>query len=118
MSNRDMSWNFAGQNGIVARELLQNNYNTISQTSLVIGYNFGRWVQMIQQTQAQSDNHVIPTQNYSLEEMKTIIKDYFEKKHGENVDYGDLVDEFNFPLPMIVQACEELEQEGKIVAID
>ncbi len=118
MFNRDTPWDFAGQNGIVARELLKNNYNAISQTSLVIGYNIGRWIQMIQQTQAHDDNHVIPVQNYSLEEMKVIIKDYFDKKHGENIDYGELMDEFNFPLPMIVQACEELEQEGKIVALD
>jgi hypothetical protein len=118
MFNRDMPCDFAGQNGITARELLKNNYNAISQTSLVIGYYFGRWAQMIQQSPAHNDNHVIPVQNYSSEQMKAIIKDYFDKKHGENIDYGDLMDEFNFPLPMIVKLCEELEQEGKIVAID
>jgi len=54
----------------------------------------------------------------SLETAKVMIKDYFEQHHGEIIDYVDLVNVFELPLPLIVRACEELEKEGKIAGVD
>jgi hypothetical protein len=53
-----------------------------------------------------------------MEETKSAIKAYFDRRHGEVIDYADLVEEFGWPLPLIVDACEELEREGKIVGVD
>lgn len=54
----------------------------------------------------------------STETAKIIVKEYFEQHHGEIIDYVDMVNALNLPLPLIVQACEELEQEGKIAGVD
>lgn len=54
----------------------------------------------------------------SIETAKIIIKEYFEQHHGEIIDYVDLVKAMELPLPLIVQACEQLEKEGKIAGID
>jgi hypothetical protein len=54
----------------------------------------------------------------SLETATVMIKDYFDQHHGEIVDYVDLVNVFDLPLPLIVKACEQLEREGKIAGID
>ena len=54
----------------------------------------------------------------TLEAAKVMIKDYFEQHHGEVIDYVDLVRALDFPLPLIVDACEELEKEGKIAGVD
>jgi hypothetical protein len=54
----------------------------------------------------------------SLETVKVMLKDYFERRHGEIVDYVDLVNAFDIPLPLIVEACEQLEREGKIAGVD
>lgn len=53
-----------------------------------------------------------------IDEAKSLIKRYFEHHHGEIIDYADLLDHFEFPLPLIVRACEELEEEGKIAGVD
>ena len=54
----------------------------------------------------------------SIETAKVMIKDYFEQNHGEIIDYVDLVNVFDLPLPLIVEACEGLEREGKIAGVD
>ena len=54
----------------------------------------------------------------SLDVAKVMIKDYFEQHHGEVIDYVDLVNAFELPLPLIVEACEQLEGEGKIAGVD
>jgi len=54
----------------------------------------------------------------SLEQIKKEVKTYFETRHGQAVDYVDLLDHFEYSLPEIVAACAELEKEGKIVGID
>lgn len=53
-----------------------------------------------------------------LDTVKIMIKDYFEQHHGEVIDYVDLVNAFNLPLFLIVDACEQLEREGKIAGVD
>jgi len=53
-----------------------------------------------------------------LDTAKVIIKEYFEKHHGEIIDYVDLVNVLDLPLPLIVKACEQLEMEGKIAGVD
>lgn len=54
----------------------------------------------------------------SIDTAKVMIKDYFEQHHGEVIDYVDLVNAFDLPLPLIVDACEQLEKEGKIAGVD
>jgi len=53
-----------------------------------------------------------------MEEAKARIKGYFEKHHGEDLDYGDLREALCIALPIIVEACDQLEQEGKIAGVD
>ena len=53
----------------------------------------------------------------SLDVAKVMIKDYFEQHHGEIIDYVDLVNVFDLPLPLIVEACEQLEREEKIAGV-
>lgn len=60
------------------------------------------------------ERHYVP----SLDAAKVMIKDYFEQHHGEIIDYVDLVNAFDLPLPLIVDACEQLEREGKIAGVD
>jgi hypothetical protein len=56
------------------------------------------------------EGHFKPT----LETAKAMVKDYFEQRHGKVIDYVDLVNVLDLPLPLIVDACEDLEREGKI----
>lgn len=58
--------------------------------------------------------HFTPT----LETAKAMVKDYFEQRHGEVIDYVDLVNVLDLPLPLIVAACEDLEKEGRIATVD
>ncbi len=53
-----------------------------------------------------------------IEEAKARIKSYFEEHHGEDLDYGDLREALCIALPIIVEACDQLEQEGKIAGVD
>ncbi|MHC1744981.1 MAG: hypothetical protein AB9873_18410 [Syntrophobacteraceae bacterium] len=54
----------------------------------------------------------------TLDAAKVIIKDYFEQHHSEIIDYVDLVRALEFPLSLIVDACEALEREGRIAGVD
>ena len=54
----------------------------------------------------------------NLEAAKTAIKAFFESKHGEEIDYIDLAEHFDFSLVDIVSACDELEKEHKIACVD
>ncbi len=54
----------------------------------------------------------------SIVEAKANIKAFFEKHHGETIDYVDLLNEFDYSLTLIVAACEELESEGEIGGIN
>jgi len=53
-----------------------------------------------------------------LAEAKIAIKAFFEEHHGEIIDYTDLTEAFDMPLHLIVEACDELETEGKIAGVD
>jgi hypothetical protein len=61
-----------------------------------------------------ADDHYVPT----LEVAKLMIKDFFEQHHGRVIDYVDLTKALDLPLPLIVDACNELEQAGKIAGVD
>lgn len=60
----------------------------------------------------------IEPKDVTFEEAKKQIMQYFLDHHGENIDYGDLMDVLNIHLSLIVEVCAELESEGKIAAID
>lgn len=62
----------------------------------------------------QFDKRFVP----GLDTVKVMIKDYYEQRHGEVLDYVDLVNAFDLPLALIVEACEALEREGKIAGVD
>lgn len=53
-----------------------------------------------------------------VKEAKAQIKAYFELHHGENLDYGDIRAALCIPLPTIVEACDELDREGKIAGVE
>jgi hypothetical protein len=59
-----------------------------------------------------------PRENISINDAKMLIKSYFEQHHGEELDYVDLVDALCLPLSVFVEACGELEKEGKIAGVD
>ena len=43
------------------------------------------------------------------------LKEYFEKRYGENIDYGDLIEAFpNMFLEDIIQACVDLVSERRL----
>ncbi len=54
----------------------------------------------------------------SIQTAKVMIKDYFEQHHGQVIDYVDLVNAFDLPLALIVNACEALEREGQLAGVD
>ena len=54
----------------------------------------------------------------SLNEAKVLIKSYFEEHHGEVIEYSDLIDSLKISLPLIAEACSELEKEGQIAPVD
>ena len=54
----------------------------------------------------------------SIQTAKVMLKDYFEQYHGTVIDYVDLANAFDLPLALIVDACEELEKEGRIAGVD
>jgi hypothetical protein len=59
-----------------------------------------------------------PRGDISIEKAKILVKSYFEDHNGEALDYGDLREALCIPLPIIVEACEQLEREGKIAGVD
>lgn len=54
----------------------------------------------------------------TIQTAKVMIKDYFEQHHGQVIDYVDLVNAFDLPLALIVDACQALEREGQIAGVD
>ena len=65
-----------------------------------------------------SNRNVSREKSPDMHEAKNMIKAFFEKNHGKTMDYVDLADALDISLPMIVDACELLEKEGKIVSVD
>ncbi|MEW6267444.1 MAG: hypothetical protein AB1641_30600 [Thermodesulfobacteriota bacterium] len=52
-----------------------------------------------------------------MAEVKRLVKDFFERNHGRRIDYLDLVEALDLPLPWLVEACASLEKEGKIAPV-
>ena len=63
-------------------------------------------------------NACIAPEDITFEEAKEKVGQYFFDHHGENIDYGDLMDALNIHLPLIVDVCAELESEGKIAGVN
>lgn len=57
-------------------------------------------------------------ENISTKQAKEKIALYFKENDGKEIDYGDLLEALNIPLPVIVDACAELEREEKIASVD
>lgn len=53
----------------------------------------------------------------SLEYDKTRIKEFFERHHGKKIYYSDIHDDLGISLQSIVEACDELEKDGKIKSV-
>jgi hypothetical protein len=93
----------------------------LANATFTIGYQRGAAemlgaLENAQKSVCQSKSNPIPS--ISLREAKKAIKAYFEEHHGEAIDYTDLMDHLEIPLPIIVKACEALEREGKIAGVD
>lgn len=70
---------------------------------------------LLQQSQAgKFPGHVIELKDISYEEAKHEIAEYFEAHHGQNIDPADLQEALGIEIEIAIQACEELEKEGKI----
>ena len=63
-------------------------------------------------------NACIVPKDITFKKAKEKVGQYFLDHHGENIDYGDLMDALNIHLPLIVDVCAELESEGKIAGIN
>jgi len=93
-----------------------NNYGAqrLQEASFVHGFYTGAIIGLSKKP--EEDIEIL--EDISLKEAKTKIKLYFEEHHGEPVEYSDLIEQLKIPLPTIVEACNELEKEGKIAPID
>jgi hypothetical protein len=95
-----------------------NNYFLMLRAqSYVVGYRDGFEAAYDLTKMAETKDHQ-SNKVYDLADLKKLIKQYFEEHHGDTIDYVDLTEAFEFPLALVVQACEELEREGKIAAVD
>ncbi len=120
--NATINWAFPDR--ILLRQPI-DDYNllrTVTVASYTVGYVHGIIAAGVTSEQG-GDEDMNPAcqstlEDVSLEEAKTKIKAYFELRHGEIFDYVDLMDELCIPLPLIVDACRELEREGKIAGVD
>ncbi len=56
----------------------------------------------------------IEIRDISLERAKDEIALYFREHDGEEIGYDELFENLHIDLRLIIQACEELEAEGKI----
>lgn len=71
----------------------------------------------IESNVAPPDACIVP-KDITFKKAKEKVCQYFLDHHGENIDYGDLMDALNIHLPLIVDVCAELESEGKIAGIN
>ncbi len=60
----------------------------------------------------------LPVVDISLDEAKNSIAAFFRENDGREISFGDIIDALNIPLPTIVEACDELEKEGKIAGVN
>ncbi len=93
-----------------------NNYGAqgFQEASFVHGFYTGAVVALSK----KHDRDVEALEDISLKDAKIKIKLYFEEHHGESVEYLELIEQLKIPLPRIVEACGELEKEGKIAPVD
>ena len=99
---------------------------TVVNTSFSIGYVSGVQAMMIGTntfSPVASDSISLPNawvepEDMAFEEAKKKVEQYFLDHHGDEIDYVDLMDALNIHLPLIVDACDELESEGKIAGVN
>ena len=91
-------------------------------TSLSFSQGFKQGVEVMRklydQQTATPDRPEAEQCNLSIDDAKAIIKNFFNLRHGEVFDYIDIASETELPLASIVAACQALEREGKIAAVD
>ncbi len=93
------------------RRLLGSAYST----GLTYGYCLG----YIQREESKDREGSDQSSRIDMKGVKEKIKSYFESRHGDDIDYVDLCNAFpELSLPCLVQACEELEEEGRIAEVD
>ena len=61
---------------------------------------------------------VIELRDISIEQAKMEIKGFFEKRHGETLDAGHVMDALNIDYDLIDKALKELANEGKISEVN
>jgi len=92
-------------------------YNYGAQTIQGSSFAHGVYSLAIIGFRKEFDKEIETFEDISLKEAKIKIKSYFEKHHGKPIDYSDLIEHLKIPLPTIVDACSELEKEGKIAPV-
>jgi hypothetical protein len=103
-----------------------DSVQTVASTSFGVGYISGVHA-MISGTNTLNPVPNIPVnpptaciepKDMAFGEAKKQIRQYFLDHHGENIDYGDLMDALNIRLSLIVDVCEQLEMEGEIAGVN
>ena len=95
-----------------------NSYaQMLQETSFVHGFYTGAVIGFCQKL-VRDDRDIETLEDISFKEAKVKIKSYFEERHGELIEYSDLMDRLKISLPLIVEVCGELEKEGEIAPID
>lgn len=61
---------------------------------------------------------IIELKDVSRLEAKQLIKQYFENHHSENMTYSDLFEALKIDIPLIIELCDELVEEGKIAEVE
>ncbi len=122
IQNAAVTWKLPYQ---IAANRSVNDYNLLNNVTVAfyaVGYANG--VTAGYKTQARQEDEAVALICQSLhddmpiEEAKIRIKAYFEEHHGQDLDYGDLREALSIALPIIVEACDQLEAEGKIAGVD
>ena len=61
---------------------------------------------------------VIELRDISIEQAKIEIKEFFEKRHGETLDAGHVMEALKIDYGLIDKALKELTNEGKISEVN
>jgi hypothetical protein len=69
---------------------------------------------LVSQHLGANEGTVLEIRDVPLDQAKKEIAAYFKEHHGEFVDAADLQDVLGIDIGTVIQACEELEEEGRI----
>ncbi len=119
-------WPINKESTALGRHYNEYSIQAVANTSFGLGYVSGVHAMMIGTNTFDTvagnpfspPDVCVEPEDMTFEEAKNKIRQYFLDHHGEDIDYGDLIDALNIHLPLIVDVCDELESEGKIAEVN